>query len=209
MTTTHKIFEKTAEIALLSVLFILPFSYGGISPNWSGLFSVFLVALLFLLFTGSVQSVNLKKVAGVVFALLFMLVFDFAEKVNFVHQFNMTIKMTRRIPLSTVLLAVGVLALLIKALITGKVKMIEHPFVRNFLFACGSLVILMALFYPFLYRHYQMHPEPDIQLLNKMIKYLMILLLVMDCLSDDKNFRRMSLGFIFSISLTVILSIVL
>ena len=98
---------------------------------------------------------NKERCEGVAFSILLMLIFDFTEKVSFVHQFNIPVGLTRRIPLSTVLLAVGVLALLIKALITGKVKMIEHPFIRSFLFACGFLVILMALFYPFLYRHYQ------------------------------------------------------
>ncbi len=199
--------DTIIKIVLVSILFILPFSYGEVSTEWTVLFSVSVAGCLFLL-SGRIKSVN-PKILGVAFSILLMLIFDFTEKVSFVHQFNIPVGLTRRIPLSTVLLAVGALALLIKALITGKVKMIEHPFIRSFLFACGFLVILMALFYPFLYRHYQMQPEPDIQLVNKIIKYLMILLLVMDCLSDEKNFRRMSLGFIFSISLTVILSVVL
>jgi hypothetical protein len=199
--------ETIIKIVLLSMLFILPFSYGEITTEWTIFFSVSVAGCLFLLLK-RIKSVN-SKVLGVIFSILLMLIFDFTEKASFVHQFNIPVGLARRIPLSTVLLAVGVLALLVKALTTGKIKMINHPFVRNFLFACVFLVILMALFYPFLYRHYQMHPEPDIQLLNKMIKYLMILLLVMDDLSDEKNFRRMNLGFIFSISLTVILSIVL
>lgn len=199
--------DTIIKIVLGSILFIFPFSYEEISTEWTVLFSVSMAGCLFLL-SGKIKSVN-PKILGVAFSILLMLIFDFTEKVSFVHQFNIPVRLTRHIPLSTVLLAIGVLALLIKTLVTGKIKMINHPFVRNFLSACAFLIVLMALFYPFLYRHYQMHPEPDIRLLNKMIKYLMILLLVMDDLSDEKNFRRMSLGFIFSISLTVILSVVL
>ena len=203
----QKTCDTIIKIVCVSILFIFPFSYGEISPEWTVLFSMSLAVCLFLL-SGRIKSVN-PKILEVAFPILLMLIFDFSEKVSFVHQFNIPVGLTRRIPLSTVLLAVGILALLFKAFTTGKIKMIDHPFIRNFLFACAFLVVLMALFYPFLYRHYQMQPEPDIQLLNKMIKYLMILLLVMDDLSDEKNFRRMNLGFIFSISLTVILSIVL
>lgn len=208
MKTIRQISEKTIELVLLLILLILPFAYGSVSAQWIVFFSASVSLCVFFLVSKRIKPTN-HSIWGVVFAFLFMLLFNFSEQVNFIRQFNIPVEITRHIPLSTVLLAVGMLALLTKTWIEGKVKIIDHPFARYFLFACVFLLVLMMLFYPFLYCYYQMRPGPDIQLLNKILKYLMISLLIMDYLSDEKKFRRMNLGFIFSISLTVILSILL
>lgn len=198
---------KTSEIILFSFLGIFPFSYENVTNQWTILFLLASLALIGLHFLRGKTQFNFN-IIGIVYAVLFMLLFDFAEKVNFIYQFNIPVEITKRIPLSTVLLVIGMLALLMKTLIEGKVKIINHPFTRFFLFACAFLVSLMILFYPFLYYHYKMQPASDIQLLNKIFKYLMLSLLVMDYLSDEKKFRIMNLGFIFSLSLTIILSII-
>lgn len=200
--------KKITEVVLFSFLFILPLAFDGINPKWNGLLTASAVAILLLVLTGKIKSVN-PKILGIIYAILFLLLFDFAEQVNFIHQFKIPVEITRRVPLSTVLLVIGMLALSIKTLIDGKVKVINHPFSRYFLFACAFLVVLMIIFYPFLYHHYQIQPDPNIQLLNKVFKYLMIFLLLSDYLSDEKRFKKMSIGLIFSMSLAVILSVVL
>jgi len=208
MKTAHKVCEKTIEIVLLLILFVFPFSYGNINSKWSGVFSVFVVGLMFLLFAGRTKTVD-QKIPGVVFALLFMLVFDFAEKVNFIYQLNIPLEITRQIPLSTVLLAIGMLAYLIEVAIEGKVQIAGDLFARFFLYTCVFLVVLMMLFYPFLYDTYQMKLGQDIQLLNKILKYLMILVLIANYLSGEGKLKRLCLGFVISLSTAVILRVVL
>ena len=207
MKTIQQICERITELVLLLILLMLPFAYGSVNTNGTIFLSAFLSVCIFWYISKRIKPIS-QGVWKVFFAILFMFLFDFAEQVNFIRQFNITVDVAWRIPLSTVLLAIGMLALLIKIMIAGKVTVIRHPFVRYFLFACLFLVISMILFYPFLYFHYRMQPGPDILLLNKILKYLMIFLLIMDYLSDRKKIIRIDLSFIFSISLTVILSIV-
>jgi hypothetical protein len=108
-----------------------------------------------------------------------------------------------------VFLAVGMLTFLTKVIIESKVKIITHPFGRYFFYACAFLFISTALFYPFFFRHYQMNPASDIHLLSNTIKYVILFILVVNCLSDEKKFKMINSGFILALSVTIILSILL
>jgi hypothetical protein len=149
----------------------------------------------------SVKKVQADKLQdiGRIFCHSFMLIFDRAEKVNIIEQ----------IPLSTVLIAIAMLTFMVKILVEGKVKLINHPFMLYFFYACAFLLILTVVSYPFFHYHYQMQPDSNIHLFSKMVKYAILFILVVNCLPDGKKFKKMNRGFILSLSVSVILSILL
>ncbi len=207
MQTITKIINRTIEISLLLILLILPFSYSKISVTQS---LGFIILILFISIVWKFKANILRKEFwGVFLAIGFMYVFGFAEQVNFIQQFNIPIEVNKRIPLSTVLLAVGILLFLLKILIEERMQITTQPFARFFLFACFFLVAIMVLFYPFLFYYYNMKLDLNIQLLNKILKYLIIILLITSYISDESKLKRMNLYFIFSSILTVILNILL
>ena len=208
MKAIQQVCEKITELTLLLILLILPFSYDMVNTKQI-LFLSGAISLCIFLYISKGTGIKNQGIGEIFFAILFMFLFNYAEQVNFIRQFNIPVEITWRIPLSTVLLSIGMLAFLIKAWTEKKIKLIGHPFAWYFLAACGFLVLLMILFYPVLYFRYQMQAGPDILLLNKILKYLMISLLITDYLSDAKKMRRMDLAFMAGLSITIILRIVI
>ena len=198
MKIVRQIYVKVIEIALLLILMLLPFSYKIINLQWIVVFSILLGTCIFMHLPKKIRSVN-YRMWGVVYALFFMFIFDMTEKINIV----------RYVPLSTVLIVIAMLAFIVKVLVEGKVKEIGHPFMKYFFYACAFLFILMILFYPFFFSYYQMSPDSDIQLASKIVKYAFLFVLINNYLSDEKKFKKMNLGFILSLSVSIILSILL
>lgn len=199
-------FNKISKLILFSFLVIFPFSYGDVTNRWIILFIPLIIALIVLHFLLKKSSFKINNFS-ISFAILLIIIFDFTEKVNFIQQFNIPVEITNRIPLTTILLTIGILLFLIKALIENKVKNTSHSIVQYFLFTCVFLFTLMVVFYPFLWYHYQMILESNIQLLNKIIKYLIVFLLTSNYASDKKDLKQINVGFIISLSTTVILTI--
>ena len=197
MNIVQQIYVRILEIALLLILMVLPFSCKMLNTQWIVFFSILLSICIFWHLSKKIRWTN--RIWKVIFALLFLFIFDVAEKVNIV----------RHIPLSTVLIAIAMLAFIVKILVEGKVKLINHPFAKYFFYACAFLFILMVIFYPFFFYHYQMQPDSNIQLFSKILKYAFLFILVANYLSDEKKFKKMNLGFIFSLSVTIILCILL
>ena len=198
MKIVQQIYAKVIEIALLLILMLLPFSYKMINPQWIVFLSISLCICVLMHLSKKIKPAN-YRIWGVIYALLFMFIFDMAEKVNII----------RYIPLSTVLLAIAMLAFMVKILVEGKVRVIRHPFMKYFFYACSFLFILMILFYPFFFHYYQMSLDSNIQLANKIIKYIFLFVLISNYLSDEKKFKKINLGFILSLTVTIILSILL
>jgi hypothetical protein len=194
----QKIYLKIAEIALLLILTLLPFSYKTVNTQQIVFFSILLVICVFMHISKKIKPAN-HKVGRVFFVLLFMLIFDRTEKVNLIEQ----------IPLSTLFLVIGMLVLLVKIIVEGKVKVIDYPFTKYFFYACVFLLTLTVLFYPFFFHHYQMQTDSNIHLLSNIVKYAILFILVTNCLPNEKTFKIMNLGFIFNLSVTLILSILL
>ena len=113
------------------------------------------------------------------------------------------------IPLSTVLLAIAMFAFMIKVLVEGKIKLILHPFMRYFFYACAFLAVLMLLFYPFFFHYYQMQASSNLLLLSNIVKYSMLFILVANYLLDKKKFKNLNIGFIISLSIIILLSFLL
>lgn len=200
--------NKTLEIVLFSMYGILPFSYGEITVKWLIIFIPLIAVMTYLHISQKRNHFNIHNF-GIVNAVLLMMIFGFAEKVNFIQQFNIPVEINERIPFSIILLTIGMVVFMIKTLFEGKLYITEHPFARHLMFACVFLMILMILFYPFLYYHYQMKVDSNIQLIDQILKYLMILLLTTSYASDGKKSKRLNLGFIVSLSVTVMLSLIL
>jgi len=199
MNIVKQIYLRVNEIALLLILMLLPFSCPMINTQWIVFLTILLGICVFMYISKKIKPTN-NKIWGVIVVVLFMFVFDMAEKVNIV----------RYIPLSTVFIAIAMMAFMIKILVESKLKIINHPFTKYFFCTCAFLFVLTVLFYPFFFYHYQIQPNSNIQLFSKILKYVILFILVINYLSDDETkFKKMNLGFIFSLSATIILSILL
>ena len=198
--------SKSSEIVLFAYFAILPFAYGEIKNRLIFLFVVIIGLLILLQFSKkefNIQSLN------IFYTILFMLVFGYIEKVNFIDQFNIPIEVSKHLPLSTILLAVGMMIFLMQLIVEKKLQIFEHNFSKYFLLSCIFLVVIFTTLYPFLNHYYQMKPDINIQLLNHILKYLMILILTTNYISNYKRAKQINVGIILSLSFTVILSILL
>jgi hypothetical protein len=198
-----QILNKALEIVLLAILAIIPFSYKEVSNKWQVLLIFVTVSLICARIFQKKRSLSISNL-GVVFAVLVMLLFDFTEKVNFVQQFNIPIEFGVRVPLSILLLAIGMLIFALKVLFVEKLQITNNHFARYFLYSSLLLIAIMLLFYPFLFYNYRMNLNSDVQLLNHISKYLMIFLLVTNYISDEKRIKRINVILIISLSITVV-----
>ncbi len=196
------------ELLLFLIVFILPFSYSEISFREIILFFILGGFLTYFLLTKKINIIS-KEAWGIFLAALFIVIFNSAEKVNFIRQFNIPIETRWQIPLSTLLLAIALLGYLVKVLIEKNIYLPGHPFAKYFLFACVLLLAIMMFFYPFLKYHYQMKPGDDLQLLSTLIKYLSLIFLVTNYVSGEKRIKRLSLGLVTSLGLVILLSFVI
>jgi hypothetical protein len=194
----RQIHARITEIALLLILALLPFSCKTIDTRQIVFLSILLGICVFIHLSKKIKPVN-YRILRVIFALLFLFIFDKVEKVDIIKQ----------IPLSTIFLVTGMLAFMIKIIAESKVKMITHPLGRYFFYACTFLFVSTALFYPFFFRHYQMNPASDIHLLSNIVKYALLFILAVNCLPDEKKFKIINSGFILILSITIIISILL
>ena len=113
------------------------------------------------------------------------------------------------IPLTTLILVLAFLSYLIKSLVQGRFRLYTGSFFRCLAIGCVCIILLTVLFYPLLKSLYPVNIEPDLQLLNSIIKCFMIAILIGDYVSNEVNFRRMSWGFLFTMGLIIILNVVL
>ena len=198
--------DKTLGLMLFLICGILPFSSGKITNRWLVLF-IFLMAMLFyLLILQRKKYLNIQNLA-MVYGVLLMLIFSFAEKVNFIQQFNLDFELKKRIPLSTILLCIAILLFLIKIITEKEITVSFHPFAKYIFLTSIFILFLSTLFYPFLHHTFGMGFSNDAQLLNYVLKYLFILLFTFYYLSNKVKLRRITLGLIISIGLTVVLNI--
>lgn len=198
--------NKTIEILLFSILAIFPCAFEEINIQWTILL---ISGASFLLISYFLIKVNRFGRLGisVLFSILFLFIFNFSEKVNFIQLFNIHINTKWHIPLPTLILSISMLIYLIKILIEKKIEFFLNPFTKYFVFACAFLFLIMIFYFPFLSHHYQMKLNSNIQLINKIIKYLVIFLLISQCTKNEIQIKRLNIVFIASISLSLIFNI--
>ena len=208
MQSAIKIIDKSIESLLFLIIFIFPFSYSQLSENQT---LILVIAILIL------SNVLIKKMTNILetqywvvfLAVIFMFIFDFSEKVNFVQQFSIPIETSIRIPFTTILLSLAVIIYLIKILIEGKFMLPIQPFARYFIFSGVFIFTVLLIFYPIFKVNYQMSFEIGLHLMNIFIKYLFILILFTNYLNNQKKVKRLSIGLVGSIGVSVIISLIL
>jgi hypothetical protein len=199
--------NRTTEILLFSILAIFPFAYEEINPKWYFLLVPVLMYFLINTFLISLKKID-KLITEIYLPILFLLFFDYSERVNFSQLLSVPFNIGWHLPLSTIVLSLAMISYLIKILIERKVSIIVPEYVKYFIFSFGFLAILSILFFPFMYHHYQIGTDAFVGLLNKGIKYFFLVFLVSNCTWDDGFMKKINLGFILIISVVLILKII-
>ncbi len=203
-----KFFEYAYGLLLSAILFVFPFASVEISGRWMiFIFCVLIAQFLFMYFLKR-KRIDLSMV-GVFYAILFIIVFSFTDKVNFSLQFNLDIGNEMRIPFSTILLALAMVAFIIKVLLERKIELAGHRFTRYVFVAFSFLFVLMVIFYFVLKLFYPITLGGVKMLLNNILKYSMLILLTVNFLSSGERLQKVNLAFISSLSITLILSLIL
>jgi hypothetical protein len=184
----------------LILFFMMPFSYMEINKKWLLFFIPVLVYLIFLLVKKK-DFYSQNAVIGL--SILFMIIFEFDEKINFHINFG-----KNSINLSTILLSVAMIIFMVRVLIQRSLNIKFNKYISFFIITCTFLVLLMVLFFPFMHHIYLMKIDSDLQLLNCILKYFLILTLLLDFISDEKRFKQITLGVVFSLASTVILNLI-
>jgi hypothetical protein len=138
-----------------------------------------------------------------------MYIFDFTEKINFIRQFGLHVEITQRIAFSTILLTTLFLVYLVNFLIKKNINLPNHPYIKYLFIACIFLFILVFIFYPILYIQYKMEFRSDIILLNRIIKFLIIMLVVTNYIDSETKIKRLSIPVAISLGLTAVISSVM
>jgi hypothetical protein len=197
--------NKFIGIVLFSLLFIFPFSFQNLNTKWNIFFAVALGFISIILFLK--KHIYFKKpVLLTVLTIIFLVVFDFAEKVNFSQLFDIQNPVGWRIPISTILLSIATFAFLIKMMIAKKLVISFPQYIKYFFIAIFFLLILMMVFYPFMSFHYNMSLDLNIQLLNKILKYGLLLFIIFTNFSSESQFRNLGIGLCLTISVGLCLS---
>jgi hypothetical protein len=195
------------EILLLSVLIVFPFAYSEFNNRVITIF----IPILFLLICSSLLP-NSKKLPiatlTVIYSILFLLIFDFAEKTNFSQLFEIPIKFNKRIPLTTIILCVAVFLYRIKNSKEKNKPTSIPPFFKYFLISFIFISILVFSFYPILSEHYDMNFSSNFQLLNNSLKYLMLCSLLLSYIETSNQIKRLNIGLIVSISSAILLNLI-
>jgi len=197
-----KILDKFIEVSLFLILLILLCSYQQVSIKHSIIFIFVTVFISYVILQEKTTIINANYWA-IFLALLVMFIFDFCEKVDFIEKFGIPIEMSIRIPVSTILLSVAFLAYLIKTQIEGKL-VLSNPFSKYFLISCLFLCLLSCIFYPILKVNYQLGIETTLILSNKILKYLIIMLLTTSYLNSEDKIKRLSIGLVLILSILTI-----
>lgn len=200
------LFSNTSDIIFFLFLILFPFSYKEITDNWLIILFVLLVFLIFLQLFHKRFFFD-SEYLGIVYIMLLMIIFGFIEKVNFSQYLNITLN--SRIPFSTLLLTVGILTYQIKFLTKEKQSISIHSFGKYLFITSAFLFLLMVLFYPFLHNYYQMRMDSNTQLLNHILKYLMVFILAMGFISDRQKQRQINFGLILSLGTIIVLKILM
>lgn len=195
---TKLIYQRAGEITLFIIIMLLPFSYHSINIQWCVLLSILLGICLTIFFIKKIKPAN-HRILVVFFSICSLIIFDVSENVTIIKQ----------IPLSSLLISIAMILFLIKILLEGRIKIFNHPFIVCFFFSCVFLFFLMILFFPFFYLNYQMSFDTNIQLFSKIVKYLMIIILVINYLSDEKKLQIFNFGIISSLFVTIFLFFIL
>jgi hypothetical protein len=202
-----KILDGIPEILLFLVLLLPIFSFSEFNKKD---IICFLLLIAFLVYF----MIRMKKRPDIksgylIITVFFIILFNMTDKAGTPAFLDAHAGRSGTIPLTTFILVLAFLSYLIKSLAEGKLRLYTGSFFRCLAGCCGFIILLSLLFYPLLKSLYPVNIEPDLQLMNSMLKFLMIAILIADYVSNEAKFRRMSWGFLFTMGLIIVLNVVL
>ena len=206
MKTPNKTTDILLGILIFSFLFLFPFSFAKLDVKWLVLSFSIIISLIALRFYKKLYFKNMQ-VWGVIFALIFMIIFSIVDGKDFGGELNLPILTSTKISISTLLLFFAVLAYSIKVFSEGKIDITLHPLLVYFFFTCLCLIALIFIFYPVLYIQYRINIMLYVKHLDEILKYLLVLLLVTSYVTNETRVKRLSMGVIVSFCAVIILNL--
>jgi hypothetical protein len=200
---TNQFLNILSEIGLYSFLIMLPFSCSEMNIRIIILFIILISSYISFSIFYKIDIINIQ-VWTVIFTIILLIIFNIVENINFIKQFNFTIELSQRISLSTIMLSVAVLSRSLNVLISGKINIRIHPLLKYFIFGSVLLFVFMLILCPVFWIHYNINIHSNIQLANKLLKYLMIIFLVADYVADFKKVKMLNYCIITSLALYII-----
>lgn len=200
--------NKLIELFLLVLLVIFPFSFERLTMKWDVLLLLILFFLTFIQLKKKYENIG-KPTAISVITIVFLFLFDSSEKVNFIQLFNIRNPIGCRIPLSTIVLSIAIFFFMVELFMKKKIVFNIQTGIKYVLISFICVFILVVLFFPFLNFYYRMNIELDAKLINRILKFLAIIVLIQFYVKEEVQVRRYNLGLILSISTALILNIIL
>jgi hypothetical protein len=200
-----RLYNNLIILILILLLLLFPLAYNEITIRWTILF---IPSLFFLILSNSLIAENKDKYNyfKIIVGIIFCVILDFVEKINLIQQFNIPIDLGFRIPLSSIILSVGILLLVIRA-IKEKKSLIPGHYLMKYILFCGLfLCVIMCLFYPFLRAHYNSSIEANVLLINKLIKYCFTIILVWNAYNIKYHPIILNIAAILGIGMALFLS---
>lgn len=154
--------------------------------------------------TGILKRMNKAYLSGLA-AVTYIVIFDKIDNTNIAKYIHVTL--LDQISLPTVLLSTTILIYLLKVLFAKSYILYIDNLWQKMGFAFLFLLITTILLYCMLCRLYQINTQLDLQLLNKLIKYSMLVLLCQECTMGHALVKRMTWGLLISISSILVLNI--
>jgi hypothetical protein len=202
------IMNKLTELGLFLFLILFLFSYSAIDVRHTCINVIVILLLCFIFFIKRYKIITVET-WKVFLSIMFIYIFDFIEKINFIQQFGLPVEIVHRIPLSTIVLSILFLVYLVKYLINKNCNLPNHPFIKYLFIISFFLLFMILIFYPILYAQYQMGLKNDLLFLNKIAKYLIIILLITNYIDSGEKVKKLSISLILSLGLNAVISLVI
>jgi hypothetical protein len=200
--------NKLSELCIWLLLTMLPFSYPTTDVPHVLLYMV-LAILIGLVVVFEKYSILSTVSWHIVLAIVFMFIFDPLEKINFIQQYNLPIKIGHRIPLATIVLSFLFLIYLVNYLKNKTLYLPCHTYTKYLFISCTFLLSLALIFYPVLYSQYNMGVKTDLLLIGRIVKYFMIFQILISYIDSQSNVKRVTIPLSISMGLSAMISLVM
>lgn len=200
--------KKLSELGIWLLLTMLPFSYPTTDVPHILLYMVLaiFIGLVVVFEKYSIMSMGNWQL---VLAIVFMFIFDPLEKINFIQQYNLPVKIGHRIPLATLVLTFLFLIYLVNYLMHKTLYLSYPAYTKYLVITCTFLVSLAFIFYPVLYFQYHMGVKTDLLLVGRIVKYFMIFKILINCINIQANVKRFTIPLSVSLGLSAMISFVI
>jgi len=151
------------------------------------------------------EKISQASFTGIL-TIIYILIFDKIDNTNITKYIHLAI--LDRISIPTLFLSVTMLVYLVRIMFSRSYVLKISSLGKKIGSAFFVILINAMLLCFMLYVQHQTNVQTDVQLLNKIIKYSMIILLFQECITDVSLTNRLSWGLIISMSAILMLNIV-